>query len=209
MIGGLELAKWLAFGAMLLDHVDLALFGRSQPWMHAIGRFALPCFAVAFGLGLARASDPLRVGARLVMPALLAQAAWAFLPSAMDPRPVNVLAGFACLAWVEGMRRLWPAAGAAAFAGLLWMSSGIEGSYVLLLIVGATVLAERARTVELHAVGALAVAVAVPSPGAFVGLAAPHLARRLEIDLPRSAGLLAWAYAAHLAVLAALAAAFH
>ena len=81
----LELVKWLAFVAMVVDHVDLFLFNRTVPWMFEVGRFAAPAFAICFGIGLAFTRDAVAVADRLMWPAVLAQCIWILLAPPGDP----------------------------------------------------------------------------------------------------------------------------
>jgi hypothetical protein len=52
--GTVEALKWLALLLMTCDHVNTYLFAREYPWMYALGRLALPLFAVVLAYNLAR-----------------------------------------------------------------------------------------------------------------------------------------------------------
>jgi hypothetical protein len=188
---------------MVLDHVDLVVYDRSVPWMHAIGAFAFPAFAVTFGAGLALSRDALAVAERLVVPALLAQAAWIWLPG---PGGLNVLGVFALAALAAECYRAWPALGVACAAALLLAGQLLEGgTWGVTLVLGAWA-AARWRLWWLVALASAPWLLFVPSAGVAAGLVAPHFARRLDVKVPRVPGLFAWAYAGHLVVLAGLSA---
>lgn len=52
--GSLEALKWLALVAMTIDHVNAFIFGRQIEWMYAVGRLAMPLFALVLACQLAR-----------------------------------------------------------------------------------------------------------------------------------------------------------
>jgi hypothetical protein len=63
--GSLELLKWLALLAMLIDHVDLLLLHLEKlSWAYHTGRLALPLFAIVLGCKLARKSRPVPAAGR-------------------------------------------------------------------------------------------------------------------------------------------------
>lgn len=194
-VGRLELVKWLAFGAMVVDHIDLAVFGRSVPWMHLVGGFAFPAFALCLGFGLACTRDPLAVGSRLVLPAVLAQVAWFFVE---PDHPPNVLAMFALCAF--GLAS--PLAATAVVPVAWWLGEG--GIFLPLLVAGGYLSAREGWAVP-AVVSCALWAVLAGSPGALVALVVFLFAP--SVRLPRVRGLLAWGYAGHLALLAALKAA--
>jgi hypothetical protein len=67
--------KVLACVAMLIDHVNSAVFGGAYLWAIVVGRAALPVFVVIFALNLSLRSDRLqRSASRLWIAALIAQA---------------------------------------------------------------------------------------------------------------------------------------
>lgn len=202
-VGRLELVKWLAFAAMVADHVDLALFGRGVPWLHAVGSFAFPAFCLTFGAGLATSSDPVSVARRLMLPAIVAQAAWLLI---RPEHPLNVLFVFAACAAVEATSSRWLGPKGAAYLLLAGVAgfAGEGGPWGVMLVAGASAARHLLRWWPVAAVGALW-ALLVPSVGTLAALAAFALWPASAPRLPRSRGLLAWAYAAHLALLAALA----
>jgi hypothetical protein len=191
----LEVVKWIAFAAMVVDHVGVALLDRSVAWLHLVGGFAFPVFCFCYGLGLARTSDPLQVASRLIVPGALAQAAWFWIEPS---HPVNVLGMFGLCA--VAVRLPWFAAvvlGLAAVVG--------EGGLFLPLLVAAGFAAARWGSRVPLVVSGVAWAVLAHSPGALVATAAvARWPERWAVAVPRVPGLLAWGYAAHLALLAAL-----
>lgn len=203
MSGGLELVKWLAFLAMVADHVDLILLDRSASWLNAIGRFAFPAFAVAFGLGLARSTDPLAVARRLVVPGLVAQSCWMLAPGGP---PLNVLLSFAAVAFAVAMADRSRAHAIGGIVLVLAIAPWLEGGPAGLMLAVAAWAFAKLRD-PLWLVGLLPFAAAAPSVGLVAGLAAPWIGQRVNLAAPRVPGLLAWAYAAHLAVLVAIRAA--
>lgn len=52
--GAVELIKWLAILAMVIDHIDYLLLGRQSYVMFAIGRVAMPLFFLLFAYHMAR-----------------------------------------------------------------------------------------------------------------------------------------------------------
>lgn len=200
--GRLELVKWAAFAAMLVDHVGLSLFDRSIPWLHSVGAFAFPAFALSFGIGLALSADPLRIVERLVLPALIAQCMWLVV----DPQhPANVLVSFALCAVVAAAVRARSMVLAFVLAGIAaGCSVAIEGGPVgLLMVAGGFVAVQLRACLPLVAAGAVW-AVLVPSIAAWLAVAAVVLWPQQAPRVPRLRGLLAWGYPAHLGALAAL-----
>lgn len=201
-VGRLEVVKWVAFAAMIVDHVDLVLFGRALGGQ-VIGAFAFPAFALCFGLGLARTSDPVGVFSRLLLPAALAQAAWWVI----DPgHRVNVLIVFAatsvCVVW----HRVSSWTSAAGFAICAAIAVGqVEGGPLGVLIVAAGFAAGRLGAWwPVLLVGALW-CVGAPSAGAVLGFTVPMLWPSSWSRMPRWRGALMWAYPAHLGILATVA----
>jgi hypothetical protein len=188
----LELLKWLAFLAMIVDHVGIAAFHRSVPELHVIGQFAFPVFCLAFGLGLAQSSNPDRVAARLVLPALVAQLAWVVIE---PPHGLNVLGMFALCA--VALDRLW-------LVPLVLAVSLVvgEGGPFLPVLVLAGVLASRLAMAAPIVGAGLAWATLIGSPVAAISALAVAFWPAGAL-VPRVPGLLAWGYALHLAALAA------
>jgi hypothetical protein len=196
----LELVKWVAFAAMIFDHVDLWLFGRALGF-HVIGQFAFPAFALCFGLGLARADDRIGVALRLLVPASIAQAMWVI--GGFD-HPANVLFVFALcalasLSWPQrfGAPLAWTAA--VLLAGAL----GEGGAFGVIMACAGFYAARSRDWRPVLGAGVLWLALA-PSWGALAAFAAVVLLPP-RVVIPRVRGLLAWGYPLHLALLAALA----
>ena len=200
--GGLELVKWAGFAAMVADHIDLILCGRGVPWLHELGRFAFPAFAVALGMGLGMSERPGRGGAAILLPAVLAQAAWW---AAEQPFRVNILFTFAaCSAIAAAFAARANVIGSVAALAFVVGAGQWEGGPAAGLLVLAGFLLVRARWG-----GALALPVLAapwlwfaPSAGLVAGLLAPPLARHLPFAVARQPGVLLWAYPLHLALLA-------
>lgn len=202
--GEVEALKWLALLAMVADHVDLLLFGRSVPWLHDVGRAALPLFALVFGYNVARwGVDPLRVGLRIVPVALLSSAVW-YATGAAVPL-LNVLWAFALFAfavndWQAGRR--WWAVSVLVLAGLVseggWFTFGISlaGFWIY----------RRPADVRgyLGAVAAVA-ALEIVNGSAWAMLAVPLVlaVRWWRPQLPHLRGVFLWIYPAHVALLGA------
>lgn len=197
----LELVKALALVAMLADHIDLALFDRSLPALHALGQFAFPAFCLSFGIGIAASSDPLRSMDRLVLPAIAAQFAWFVIRPA---HPGNVLFVFALCAVAAALAARSRAAGAAALAGVVVLGAGVlEGGPYGPLLAACGYAAGRAGVGWPALAGGLAWALLAPSVGALVAAVAVPLAAGVGPIL-RKVPALPWVYAGHLAALAAV-----
>lgn len=198
-VAGLEVVKWLAFAAMLCDHVDLILFDRSLAALHAIGYFAAPAFAACFGLGLRHSRDAAAAGLRLAPAAAVAQVAWIF---AGRGDIANILCTFALCGIVASLRT-WPgrAVGMVALVALTPIIEG--GAFLAAVVLGAAWLPDRLRWWNLATSAPWALIAG--SPAALLGLLAPHLARWVPIGLQRRPGALAWLYPGHLLLLVALA----
>lgn len=52
--GSIEFLKWLAFAAMIADHINVYLFDKDFPILFELGRLAMPIFAIVLGYNLAR-----------------------------------------------------------------------------------------------------------------------------------------------------------
>lgn len=200
----LEPVKWLAVVSMFIDHIGGAFFPE-QTWMRDVGRFALPAFLIAFGIGLASSRDPFEAGGRLLLPAFLAQCAWAVLDK--PTHVFNVL--FLCIvcAWlVDAWRTRSVLLGglallyAGAMVGTFGLESGVGG---VLLVLGGYFAARGSPGVLVLA--AVTWLVGAASPGFVLGFGFACLFPRLSIEWPRRPGLLSWVYAGHLGVLAFLA----
>lgn len=201
-IAHLELFKWLAFAAMVVDHVDLVLFERSYPWMWHVGRFAMPVFAVCFGVGLAVTRDAAAVARRLIIPAILAQAAWWFCGRVM---PLNILFTFAICAVAVSTWRRWPIFGLVV-AGLALLPGAeiLEGGAWLVGLVVSAFLAQDLRRSWIYAAGAAPWILGLTSPTVALAVSVPFLARFTPWTVPRWPGALSWLYPGHLVALALL-----
>lgn len=200
---GLELVKLVALVAMLIDHADLILAGRSMQWTYEVGRFALPAFFGAYAIGLARSIDPGRSVVQLIAPAVLAQVAWQY-SGARPELVLNVLFVAAFLAATVAVMRQSRLVGISlALTGFaVWPA--FEGGWFTLALFWSGYLAASTSRPMLAALGAAPVLAVTPGVAGLAGLAAPHLARYLP-GLPRGLVPFAWVYAAHLAALGALA----
>jgi len=201
----LEPLKWLAVLAMICDHLALTVLPQHQ-WLRAIGTFAYPVFVMSFGVGLASSRDPLRAARALVLPYVVAQAAWLLIsPSA----PWNVLlvciyAAMAIAVWryLQPQRFAWVAL-LVPFALLAADLHGYEGGVLgFAMLAGAFLFALGSPWLLLAS--SLLWFVLLPSSGFLLGVFAVVFLPRLPFTVPRVRGLLAWVYAGHLAVLAAL-----
>lgn len=213
--GALELVKWLAVVAMLVDHVDLILLDRSVPWMHEVGRFAMPAFATAFGLGIGRSRDPLRIAVRLVPWALAAQIGWFAATFVMADRgaslpALNVLGVFSIAALVVGCvkAREWlplPIAVCAILLMAVAVADGSEGGASVFLVVFAAALIGSTGTTSLAGLFVLPLGFLAfgwvylgRELGAAVGFAAAAWGWGRTAPVPRAPWALLAVYAGHL-----------
>lgn len=198
---GFEWVKWIAFAAMVCDHVDLLVFGRSLPVLYGIGRVALPVFLFTFAYGAALSSDPLRLALRVGLVGLVAQGVWALVHTPLHYANVLlVMAGLAVVAWLPA---LWLRV---LFGGVLAVCGPFleGGTYAVGLAVGVALGARRVGPYGC-ALAALGWAVIAWAPGALVAAALLGLACVLDGPVGRRSGRwLLWAYPAHLVALAGL-----
>lgn len=205
--GTLEALKWFAAALMLVDHINKYLLDWSHPWMFALGRLAMPIFAVALGYNLARP------GARLGRIAwkLAACAAVSTIPFIALGKiqlggwwPLNIL--FTLLLAVLTLQ-LWERGPAGRIAAaLMFLAGGCLGEFFW--FGAAIVLASRAycRTPSTIAavvlVGAVACLGAVnQNAWALASLPLVVLATQLHLQVPRSRWAFYGFYPAHLAAL--------
>lgn len=204
----LELVKWAAFVAMLIDHADLILFDRSVPWMREVGRFAMPAFALAFGYGLAHSREPFSVASRLLIPGLIAALIWGLASSlgGYPVQPFNVLLMFALCALAAESHRTFGLWSLPVFVFLGWASPHVEGEVLALLLVAGAY--DHARTGRFLALGGAAVLWCGfhPYAGSVIALASFLAALAATMRVRRWPGALAWAYPLHLAALVGIAA---
>lgn len=199
----LEWVKWLAVASMLCDHLALTLLP-DQQWLRHLGTFAFPAFMLSFGVGLAATFDPLRVAGRLILPAVIAQAAWVFIDGGWHPWNVLFVCGLAAAAlWAFDEWGPWVTGFVYGSCALLMVLSRAEGGVFGFLFIAAAYWAARGWWY-----GLIAVCVAwlyfVPSVGAALAVAAVVFAPRGLVRLPRKRGLLSWVYAGHLSLFWAL-----
>ena len=100
--GQIEVLKWLAVAAMVVDHINAALYARELgTWADVIGRIAFPVFACVFGHNLARPGvDLAKVIRWLVLFGTVAFPVHAYLFATAVVWPLNVLFTFAVAAGV-------------------------------------------------------------------------------------------------------------
>ena len=127
--GTVEALKWFAFAAMVADHIDVIWFARGEPWLSAIGRLAMPIFAVVFGYNLSRSRDPGKVIQRLLVVGLLVQPIAMLTINQGRPLPLNILLTFAAGGAVVYFtdRRDWLLAGALGLLGAIATDYGAVG----------------------------------------------------------------------------------
>lgn len=197
----LELVKWVAFLAMLVEHVGRYAFD-AGPWIGWVGSFALPAFGLAFGAGLVASRAPHRSLYALVVPAVLAQVAWEWLTPGRMPNILLAL-GLGGVAVVALVRVGWQESALLALA-VAWLCQGrIEGGFLgPAFVYSGALVALYGRSWHALPVG-LAGSVLVFLPGAALAGAAVAFSRAWPLlpRLPR--GSLAWGYVAHLVLLAA------
>lgn len=140
--------RYIAFGAMLLDHLYVTVFP-GQLWMNCTGRIAFPLFAFELVQGYIHTRDLRRYAARLLILALLSEIPFnmAVGASLLFPQRQNVvwtlLAGLAvCLCadrlaaerTVSGRLPYLPGLlGALLLPGLLMTDYGTDGVMLILL----------------------------------------------------------------------------
>jgi len=192
-----EWLKWVAFVAMVCDHLAVFLL-LEYGWLRHVGAFAFPVFCLTVGFGLALTSKPENVAARLVVPSVVAQLAWfAFL----GVSHVNVLGVFMLCASVLALYRRHSMAGITAGVLLLLLSGFLEGGPFGVLFVGAGYAFVRSgdRWPALALGAAYSLVVASPLVAAFAVLL--PLLPIPSLRVPRVRGLLLWGYPVHLVAL--------
>lgn len=215
---GLDALKIIALLAMIWDHAAKTFFAPDTDTL--VGRLAFPLFFFAFAWTLPHVIDrPGVLTRRWIVPGVFAQAPFAFLfathgqPWWTMANMVLVFIALTWLAWAIHRQRIISATLAVpAITAAGWGASyGFVGPLATSLSIGAHAAsgAGRAGLAGLAAAmfvwhatetsglaAALVVALGVPL---LIGLAA-HIPERGRLMTP---GFLAWAYAAHLVVLAA------
>lgn len=218
--GRLEVIQWLAFAAMIVDHLGAFFFG-NLAWMRSIGRLAFPLFALVFAWRLAdmlnRNSQRglLPMGQRLVVSGMCAQAIFWFMTVGLNE--ANVMFGFTlvlCIAALAERDRPWLGLGwperlclAAALFGFVAPHIDYNDSGILLMLGLYAYFRWHAVVGLIVAIGALSVLTltshyahsaifAVPVAVVLVGLRAPWI--RLEKPVPH---LFYWMYPLHLLII--------
>jgi hypothetical protein len=112
----LELLKWFALVAMVIDHANKYLLSASQPWMLYIGRLAAPIFIAVLAYNLARSGAidrgvHKRVFWRLVLFGTITMPTFVSLGATYDDSfwPLNIMFLFATLVvclWLIEQRTL-------------------------------------------------------------------------------------------------------
>lgn len=209
--GTLEALKWLAFAGMVIDHIDSAYFDRTLPaWADAIGRPVFPLFAAVFAYNLARPGlDVVRVGRRLLWPALVAIPAHSWLFSEGGLLPLNILVLFAVCAacvWLADRKGI-------EWAVMLAIVGGVFVEYhhfgIALVLAGVAYMRRPdALRLSLYLATFAGLCVYNGNGWAITALVLLALATRVDVPLPRSGPVLRWFYPVHLYVLAAIALVF-
>lgn len=209
-----EVVRWVAISTMVVDHIGAVLMPADDALpLRAVGRVAWPLFAFLLAYNVARRGVR---PSRYLLP-LLAWCAVSALPHylAFDRFVVNILGtlllGAATLTLLTNRQRLMERAPAALLVGFVavWVASTqVEYGPVGVALVVAWWWALSSRSPLAWAVVVLLVGLQnfdwVVWPAAFVALAVPFMAARLQLGLPRS-GKLPWLfYPVHLALLAAV-----
>lgn len=204
--GVCEALKWIAFLAMVADHVSVVFFGRDVPLLNPIGRLAMPIFCLVFGYNLARPGVEYgRVLRRLLWVGLLAQPLAILSINRGDLLPLNILLTFAVAVslLVSSPLRWWTW-----LLVLGVMAVTVDYSLVGVGLLLASVCFWRARTV-LSACGLLVMLACLNlwngNAWAWLGVALVLAGTRFAFDFPRWPRLFLYAYPAHLLVLAVLA----
>lgn len=206
--GKIEGLKWIAFAAMLCDHVMRYVFGSVPFSMWLLGRLAFPLFAISFALGIAHA-DPQKfegVTKRLVMWGVLAAITGLFVGRVL---PINILVTFALgLIAYQALTLRWFAgyliAGLAALCGMV-CEGGAPG------VLGVATLIWWAREGSYgfnrwYTFGLGIALICLGNGDLYAALAVPVVAAAVvgQFELPRSRGVFHWLYAAHFIALAGL-----
>jgi len=213
--GSLEAAKWIALGAMTLDHANTYLLHGRHVWMYQVGRVAMPLFGIALAAHLAtpgaleRNGPAARMTKRLAVAALLAQIPFTLLRG--GPWPPTLLNTMVLLLLVVAFLRLRDA-GQRWHRIAAWSALLVVGAVVEFWWIGAAViLAVRSWLMRpsIERAFALAFSFALLSvlTMSVVPLAAPlvvYALARCRLTVPRVRLLFYSYYPLHLAVLVAL-----
>jgi len=215
----LEWLKWIAVGAMFVDHINWFVIGggldpqsTAQAWMNDVGRLAFPLFAFVFGINLQRVLESCnqaervrRMAWRLAVAAAVAQVPYWVLRGYFFP--LNVLCTFALsMATVFLWRRESTHWRAAATAILAAGGFVVEYWWVGAALVFAAVAYARHRTLAaLSLFTAMLVPLSLLNGNAYAFASIVAIATAVMMQptrlLPRVPGLLYFVYAGHLWVL--------
>ena len=207
--GAVESLKWLALLAMLVDHVNAVFFARELgTWATAIGRIAMPLFALVLGYNIGRpGADLARCLRRLLLFGLLALPFHAFLFAQVGGWwPLNIMFTFAVA--VGSILLAERGQGIAAAAVFVLGSMLVEYWWpgVALVLIG---WAYRVRPSWLgvsSVLGALVLVCAFVNGNAWALLSLPLIAAVAwwSPQVPRAGRFFWWFYPAHLAAIAAV-----
>ncbi|MGV8955925.1 MAG: TraX family protein [Cypionkella sp.] len=203
--GAVEALKWLALACMVVDHVHAVFFGRDLGMIAtAIGRVAMPLFAIVIGYNLARPGiDLARLARRLLLVGALATPFYAYLFVYLGWFPLNVLFTFAVAVLAlhlsrNGYRLL--ALGILAAGGLV-----VEYHWPgVVLVLASYALARRPSLATLSAALLALLMLCLINDNLWALLALPLVvaASHWSLHVPRAGRFFLWFYPAHLALLA-------
>lgn len=211
--GTLEALKWVALVLMTIDHVNKYLLNWSQPWMFALGRMAMPIFAIVLAYNLARPQALPNGAYRRTMRHLAIGAAIATVPFVALGKvqfaggwlPLNILATLlvatAVMYLVElgGVRRL-------AMAAVVFIAGGALVEFWwfgVALVISAHAYLRKPSFLKLSMVISVATALALVNGNfwALGGLAVVAVSSLVRLDVPRVRWFFYAFYPAHLAAL--------
>lgn len=216
----LEMIQWVAFSAMLFDHLGAYVWPAQADWMRYIGRLAFPLFSAVFAWRLAYllwANPRHRVELmfwKMLVSGLAAHLAWAAIGNSES---LNIMFGFMGLTVVavltEYKRPLWGIPmgvrlALAAITMVLW-SEHVEFGYPgMLLMVALYGFCRWGGMDKMCIAGVALLLVAYTFPIHAAVLAAPAMAflssRSWGVDRKLS-GLFYWLYPLHIVAILALA----
>jgi hypothetical protein len=211
--GTLEALKWSALFLMTIDHVNKYLLNWSETWMFAVGRMAMPIFAIVLAYNLARPEAMTSGAYQRMMRHLAMGAAISTIPFVALGKvqfaggwlPLNVLATLLVatavmyLAELGGARRI--ALAAAVFI--------VGGALVEFWWFGVALAVAAHAYLRKPSFGRLSVVIGVTTALALVngnfwalgGLAIVAASTRVRLDVPRVRWFFYAYYPAHLAAL--------
>ena len=206
--GSVELLKWIALVAMVVDHVNAVFFDRSLDWATPVGRIAFPLFALVVAYNLARPGMDWRgFVRRCVIFGLLALPVHAYLFSiAASWWPLNILWLFLvafAVTWAMDREQPELALGIFLVGGALveywWPGVGLVVSLWCWFTAGQ-------RPALLVPVGLSVAGLCVTNGNAWALLVVPLvlLVSQWAPTVPRSGRFFWWFYPLHLAVIAGM-----